>query len=239
MPRSRILHLAAWAAYATIAAVHVAAMGTSADGLTLVTQPLTGPLLLLVLVTAAPHADRTSVLVGLALLCSSIGDLLPSLVALTDARTIPAAAFLLAVALYCAALAPLWARSRDRMRYLLAIPYIAIVVGLYLAFAKGAGQLMPLLAPYAVVLAAMAFFAAGVNALTWVGGTLFMLSNALLGMLWFLPGAWTPHSDTAVMVTYFASQALLVAGFIRTFPQRRWEIGPADRGSGSMLILEG
>lgn len=239
MPRSQLVHHAAWAVFGVLVTVHVIAMATGAHGVTEVTQPMASPLLLLALLSASARADRTTVLVAGALLCSWCGDLLPLLVPLAEPRLIPAASFLGALVFFCLALAPLWARTRDRMKLVLAIPYGAIVVGLYAAFTKGAAELMPILAPYAVLLALMAFLAAGVNALTWMGGTLFMASNALLGMLWFLPGAWMPHSDEWVMATYFVGQAFLVAGFIRTFPERRWEREDAKDGSGSFLILEG
>lgn len=216
------MYIAVWALYALVVLVHLTSMLVGADLVGQVTQPLANPLLALALLIASQRLCRTSVLALLALACAWVGDLLPPFLPWLDPRMLPAAAFLGALVLFTAALIPLWLRNRDPLRYALAIPYGAVVVGLFLAFAKGAGPLLPLLAVYAVVLAAMAFFASGVNALTWTGGTLFMLSNALLGMVWFLPGAWLPQASVGVMATYFMGQGLLVAGLIRTVARPRW-----------------
>lgn len=236
MSRSRTVVLTAWAAYAVVAAVHLIAMALGADGISRITQPLISPLLLFILLFSARRADRTTVLTAGALLCSWMGDLLPPFVPQLDSRLLPTASFLASLILFSLALAPLWMRNRDPLRYAMAIPYGGIVVGLFLAFARGAGQMLPLLLTYAVMLALMAFLAAGVNTLTWTGGTLFMLSNALLGMVWFLPGAWLPNSAVAVMATYFLGQALLTAGIIQA---RRASTEPDTvTGPVSLVIVE-
>ncbi|WP_341854645.1 lysoplasmalogenase family protein [Brachybacterium sp. GPGPB12] len=144
--------------------------------------------------------------------------------------------FLGALICYSAALVPLWTRSRDSMRIALAIPYGAVVIGLFVACADGAGSLSPMVAAYAVALATMAFLSAGGNGLTWTGGTLFLLSSSLLGMDWFLSGATIAFSTELVMLTYLVGHALLVAGLVKAMPRHRWTVAaPAP----SLVILEG
>src|SRR5699024_2856315 len=83
---------------------------------------------------AAPRLSRTTPLLGGGLRWAwagdTLGQLLPGAV-----QTATVAGFLGALIFYAAALAPLWARSRDAMRIALAIPYGAVVVGLFVACA--------------------------------------------------------------------------------------------------------
>lgn len=242
MTRTRHVYFAVWAIYALVVLTHLTAMLTGATGLTQVTQPMANPILAFAVLVAASRPCRTSVLTMLALACAWMGDLLPPFVPWLDERVIPTASFLGALLLFTAALVPLWMRNRDPLRYALVIPYGAVVVGLFLAFAKGAGPLLPLLAAYAVALAVMAFFASGVNALTWTGCTLFMLSNALLGMVWFLPGAWLPQASVAVMATYFLGQGLLVGGLVRMIRTRRWSAAEEREerlAPTSLVVIDG
>ncbi|ASK66313.1 hypothetical protein CFK39_11330 [Brachybacterium avium] len=234
MPPIRSLHLALWAAYALAAAVNIGAVLTDADMLRRLSQPLFAPLLLAVLLTAAPHRSRTTTLLIGGLLCAWAGDTLGQLLP-QSAQLVTAAGFLGALIFYAAALAPLWLRTRDGMRIALAIPYGAVVVGLFVACADGAGSLLPVVAAYAVALAVMAFLSAGGNGLTWSGGTLFLLSSSLLAMDWFLPGASIAFSTELVMITYTVGHALLVAGMIRLMPRRRWS---ACAPGAALVIVE-
>ena len=234
MPSIRSVHLALWAAYALAAAVNIAAIPADAEMLRRLSQPLFAPLLLAVLLTAAPHRSRTTVLLSGGLLCAwagdTLGQLLPGAV-----QTVTVAGFLGALIFYAAALAPLWARSRDAMRIALAIPYGAVVVGLFVACADGAGHLLVVVGAYALALAVMAFLSAGGNGLTWYGGTLFLLSSSLLAMDWFLPGASIAYSTELVMLTYTVGHGLLIAGMIRLMPQRRWT---ACTPGAALVIVE-
>nr|WP_283774692.1 lysoplasmalogenase family protein [Brachybacterium equifaecis] len=199
-----------------------------------VTQSLTLPLLLAAVIAAVPLATRTARLLVAALALCALGDLLP--VFTPWPRPAATTLFLLALLVYACALAPLWSRGPDGLRLLLAIPYGAVVVGLLIACLDGAGGLLPLLMAYALALALVAFLAAGVNPLTWVGGTLLLFSSSVLGMAWFLPGAWLPLADIWVMLSYFLGEALMVAGLLRTIPRRRWD-APASDSAGARLII--
>ncbi|ATG52888.1 hypothetical protein CFK38_16185 [Brachybacterium vulturis] len=234
MPPIRSVHVALWAAYALAAMVNIGAVMADAEMARRLSQPLFAPLLLAVLLTAAPHRSRTTTLLIGGLLCAwagdSLGQLLPQ-----SAQLVTAAGFLGALIFYAAALAPLWARTRDAMRIALAIPYGAVVIGLFVACADGAGPLLVVVAAYAVALAVMAFLSAGGNGLTWSGGTLFLLSSSLLAMDWFLPGASIAFSTELVMLTYTVGHALLIAGMIRLMPRRRWT---ACAPGAALVIVE-
>lgn len=235
MPPSRVAQIALWGAYALIAVLHLGALAGGAEVLQRVTQPLFAPILLAILLLSAAPRHRTTALMGAGLFFALTGDTLPQFL---PSALRPAAAlfFLLALLFYCLALAPLWARTRDTLRIALAIPYGGVVIGLFVACADGAGNLVPLVAAYAVTLATMAFLSAGVNGLTWTGGTLFLLSSSLLAMDWFLPGAAIAYSTLLVMATYTLGHALLVAGVMQTLPRRRWAPQPVG---AELVIVEG
>lgn len=233
MPPIRAAHLALWGAYALTVLVNVAAVMAGAEMVRDITQPLFAPLLMAALLTAVPQRSRTSTLLMGGLLCAWVGDSLGQLVP-GLAQQVTVAGFLGALILYAAALAPHWVRTRDPMRYALAIPYGAVVIGLFVACADGAGSLLPVVAAYAVALATMAFLSAGGNGLTWSGGTLFLLSSSLLAMDWFLPGASIAYSTELVMLTYTIGHGLLIAGMVRLLPRRRWT--PCAPGAALVIV---
>ena len=234
MPPIRSVHLVLWAAYALAAALNIGGILADADMLRRWTQPLFAPLLLAVLLTAAPHRSRTTTLLIGGLLCAWAGDTLGQVLP-RAVQMVTVVGFLGALLFYAAALAPLWARSRDALRLALAIPYGAVVVGLFVACADGAGNQLLVVGAYAVAIAVMAFLSAGGNGLTWSGGTLFLLSSSLLAMDWFLPGAAIAFSTELVMLTYTVGHGLLIAGMIRLMPRRRWT---ACSPGAALVIVE-
>lgn len=235
MSTFRSAHRALWGAYALLAVVHLGAILAGSDLIGRITQPMFAPLLIAAVLTAAPHRSRTTGLLIGGLACAWIGDSVGQ-IPVEGSGMLAVVGFLGALICYSAALVPLWVRSRDPMRIALAIPYGAVVIGLFVACADGAGTLLPVVAAYAVALATMAFLSAGGNGLTWTGGTLFLLSSSLLGMDWFLPGASIAFSTELVMSTYLVGHALLVAGMIRAMPRHRWSVAaPAS----SLVVIEG
>jgi uncharacterized membrane protein YhhN len=214
--------------------IHLGALLADADLLGRITQPMFAPLLIAVLLTAAPYRSRTTGLLLGGLLCAWLGDSVGQM-PVPGNGTLAVLGFLGALICYSIALAPLWNRSRDPMRIALAIPYGAVVIGLFVACADGAGPLLPVVAAYALALATMAFLSAGGNGLTWTGGTLFLLSSSLLGMDWFLPGASIAFSTELVMLTYLVGHALLIAGMVRAMPRHRWSVAAPG---AALVILE-
>lgn len=224
-----------WAVYALVVVIHLGSLVAEAPMVQRVTQPLFTPLLIAILLVVAAPRHRTTVLLTAGLFFAWLGDTLPPF--LPDALQ-PSAVllFLVALTLYCVAIYPLWARNREPLRMALAIPYAGVVIGLFVACADGAGDMVPLVAMYAIVLATLAFLSSGGNGLTWMGGTLFLLSSSLLAMDWFLPGAAILYSNVWVMLTYALGQAFLVAGMMRMIPSREHEMRPVG---AELVIVEG
>lgn len=235
MSSPRLAQLTLWAVYALVVAVHLGALLTESSLTQRVTQPLFAPLLIAILLVSAPSRHRTTVPLTAGLFFAWLGDTMPPFL---PQMLRPAAVllFLVALVLYCLALLPLWARNREPLRLALAIPYAGVVIGLFVACADGAGEMTLLVAAYATVLATMAFLSSGGNGMTWMGGTLFLLSSSLLAMDWFLPGAAIMYSSVWVMLTYALGQALLVAGMLRIIPSREHTMQPVG---AELVIVEG
>ena len=166
---------------------------------------------------SSPSAARLHTITVLALVAASVGDssalLLPE-----HQEPMLAGFFFLAMLLYAVAFAPTWWANLDGLRLLLVVPYGGILVGLGIVCADRIGPLMPLMGGYAAALAAVATLSAGVNARTWTGGTLFLLSSSQLAMVWFLPSAAFPGAEIVVMLTYYVGHGLLVAGILQALP---------------------
>lgn len=229
----------AWVVFALTVIIHLTALLQSHAALAALTQPLAMASLLTVLITSVSAWRPITVLTAVGLGLSLAGDILPALLP-GHARMAAALFFLMALLAYCAALLPSWLRARDSLRALLAVPYAGVVIGLFVACADGAGALLPPMAMYAVALALMAFLAAGVNGLTWIGGTLFLASSSVLAMTWFLPGAWVPHANFWVMLTYFAAQMFLLLGILRVpAPARARTVlpGAGPGAAGATLVI--
>jgi uncharacterized membrane protein YhhN len=112
---------------------------------------------------------------------------------------------------YVAAFATLPARGVSAWG-LLVVPWFAALVVL---IAPVIGPLLPLVAVYGAVLAAMAVAATRGNWLSVVGGVLFIASDTLLAFRLFTPLFQTPPEDVLIMGLYLAAQALLTGGLLR------------------------
>lgn len=226
---------AAWAAFATFAVLNLVGLFTDQHMVAAIAQPLAATSLLTAFVASVRGWTPTFVLTGIGLAIAWLADTVPPLLPI-EGRLATASLFMLTMIAYAVALALVWARSRDSLRILLAVPYAGVVIALFVACADNAGSLMPVVLLYAVALTAMSFLAAGVNSLTWVGGTLLLASSSVLGMTWFLPGAWVPHAEFWVMLCYFAGHACFVLGILRLVP------APAragsDLGGATLVIVE-
>lgn len=228
----------AGAVLALAIAANLLALYLGREGLADLAKPVAMASLLTAFVAAVRRWSPCLVLTGMGIVLSWVGDTLPA-ASPDSAQLTTALAFVAALVAYSAALLPLWLRGRDGLRLLLAVPYAGVVVGLFLACAEGAGHLWPAMLVYAIALAATAFLAAGVNGLTWIGGTLFLVSSSVLGIAWFLPGAWVPHAELWVMASYYAAQILLVMGIVRARAAAPAEVDTPGFGGATLLIVEG
>lgn len=271
----RRIQQAAWILYAASCLVHVMALATGHALVGVWAQSASAPLLAIAVITADPRrpsafglaaalmfreelsevdergrrlpfrVQSVRILTLAALAAATVGNA-AGLIAPEGPRGLTITALFTAVLLYTAMLVPLWLATADALRLLLALPYGAVVVGL-IALASGRNdELMPLATTYVIAIGLCAYLGSGVNALTWMGGTLLLLASSAMGMQWFLPGAVVPGSDLLVIVAYYAGQGLIVAGLMATFPvlcrhERRRQRAARDqaenRRAGAYLIV--
>ncbi len=206
--------------FAAIALVHVVQLAIGAESLltkTVLMPSLLAAVLLAVLVTARSEIPiETSLwalgLLEIAILAFWLTDLIFSRPPEVAGIAASGVAHMFLIALF---LGPL----RVRWRSWLALPY-AVLLGLVIVvLVPGLGALTAVIVAYAVLLAAMAYLATRVNALTGVGAGLFVLSAILKAALLFLPGlvSAVPISlaDAAVMALYCAGIGLIALGTVR------------------------
>lgn len=93
--------------------------------------------------------------------------------------------------------------------------YAAVFAALFLACRAGAGDLLPLVALYGLLLVTTGACATTVSPLVAGGAALFVLSDSLIALGHFLPGFDLPHHQVAVMATYIAAQVLIAYGLLR------------------------
>ncbi|TXK17463.1 lysoplasmalogenase [Homoserinibacter sp. GY 40078] len=93
------------------------------------------------------------------------------------------------------------------------IPWFA---GLLLALWPYLGELAPIVGIYGAVLGYMATSASRGNALTTIGGALFVASDSLLAFRLFTPLFQTPPEDVIIMGLYLGAQFCIALGVMRT-----------------------
>lgn len=211
---TRSARLAA-AVFIAASGVHLLAQLVGIDAVTQPTQWLLMPALAVMLwqLTAAPRTR----LVGLTLVAlgfSWVGDTLPDFFDGDAAFLAMVGGFLCAQIVYVAAFWPYRRESvLHRRRGVLAV-YVALAVVLVALCLPGApGVLGVAVVVYAVCLTAMAVLATGVHRLAWIGGVIFLFSDAMIAL-----GAFAdfvpPLSGFWIMATYLYGQALLALGVV-------------------------
>lgn len=228
MTRTGRLAVVPAAALAAATLVHLGAHLTGHETLADRSQWALVPLLAATLATATRpgrgrRRSRRVRLTLLALAASWVGDAAPDLVADDAAFLVMVGSFLVAQVVLVAAFWP------DRHRSILALgapagtagrrwlvaPYAAALGALVVACAPGADALLVPVVGYGVALVSMAVLATGVNRLTWTGGAVFLVSDALIALDAFAPGYDLPRHGFWVMSTYIGAQVLIVAGVHR------------------------
>ncbi|WP_166983802.1 lysoplasmalogenase family protein [Paramicrobacterium fandaimingii] len=94
-------------------------------------------------------------------------------------------------------------------------------VAMLILLASHVGPLIAAVAVYGLVLGGTATLASRCHPLTVSGSFLFLLSDSVLAFRLFLPEWMPPWTSPAVMATYTAGQALIVAGMLLTLSRTR------------------
>ena len=121
--------------------------------------------------------------------------------------------FLLMQLCYIAGFLSLGARTGLRARWPVAVVYLLVGVGANLALGPQLGALAILVLIYSTALLTMAALAAGVDRMVGLGGALFVVSDALIGV--DKAGAGFAGRGLIVLLTYLAAQYLIATGWAR------------------------
>ncbi|MBS2965746.1 hypothetical protein KGA66_22025 [Actinocrinis puniceicyclus] len=190
--------------YAGVAAADLLAIAARVPALGWVSKPLLAPLLALALVRAGTPV-RSSMVAGLA--CAAIGDsvlMIPG----TAAFIAGMAAFLAMHACYIRAFLRSGSGGAGRG---VAAAYSAVWLVANALLLTRTGALAPAIALYSAALLAMAATARRLGRLGMLGGTLFVVSDGLIGAA--TAGLNFPGRSLLTMATYIAAQALLARGY--------------------------
>ena len=208
----------AWlSAYAGVAVAQVAGELFGVGWLSGPGQVVAMPVLASALVASGRHRHRTGrwLLIGLGF--SWLGDVLGF------AILIKIGFFLLAQLSYAVAFWP-FRRRIARHRWVVPI-YVVVVAALATLIGREAGPLVPAIITYSTALGLMAVLATGVNRVAGLGGAIFVVSDALIGLDTFVRTARVPESDALIMMSYLSAQLLLLGGVLLLQPT---ELGDAE-----------
>ncbi|MBM7369450.1 lysoplasmalogenase [Gordonia hydrophobica] len=199
-----------WAPYLVAAVVHVVALATDSP-VAEPTKMLLMPLLSLpVLVNW--RSDWRFVALLAALVCSWLGDSVGVIVEGDVVLPLMLVCFGAAHVVYIV----LFVRGvADRPTPRWALVYVLWWMAMVAVVGRHAGALFPAVALYGVVLAGTAAMSSRSTATVALGGALFLTSDSLLAVRLFLPDSAPGWFGPAVMATYTAGQALIVAGVVR------------------------
>ncbi|QPZ37084.1 lysoplasmalogenase family protein [Paramicrobacterium chengjingii] len=205
--------------FAVGSSVHVLALGVS--------SPLAAPtklfLMPLLLIPVAVMSRRLAPRAAIALLVSAIalswfGDAAGAFFGFAPELPTMLLFFGLAHIAYMLLFA---IHARLRRLPLWTLIYGAWWVAMLAVLGSHVGALIIAIALYGLVLAGTATLAARCHPLTVWGGILFLLSDSILAFRLFLPEGMPAWTSPAVMATYAAGQALIVAGVLLTLSRAR------------------
>ena len=166
------------------------------------------PLLIALCWFGAARRDRLVILVCVALAFSWLGDFAGTTILLKIGF------FLLAQIVYIVAFRPFWRLSLISRPPLL-ITYGVALLALIGTVAWRAGPLALPVALYGLSLAAMAVLATGVGRLTGLGGALFLVSDIVLAVEFFVAPGAIPAAAFVNMALYLPAQLLITLGVLR------------------------
>lgn len=206
MPRwsSRI----ALSGFAAVAVVDLIAEFSGWSTIALGCRVLLMPLLIWLCWTAAARRTRLVILVVIALAFSWLGDFAGQTVLLKIAF------FLVAQIVYVVAFRPYWRLSLVARPPLL-IMYAIALLALIALVAANAGPMAWPVAVYGLSLAVMAVLATGVSRLTGVGAALFLVSDIVLAVEFFVAPGAIPYAAFVNMALYLPAQLMITLGVLQ------------------------
>lgn len=166
------------------------------------------PLLIWVCWSGAVRRTRLLILVMVALGFSWLGDFAGFTILLKIGF------FLVAQVVYITAFRPYWRRSLLTRPPLL-VAYVIVLTAVIAIAAVAAGPLAPAVAIYGASLALMAVLATGVARLAGIGGFLFLLSDIVLAVNYFIAPGAILHGAFVNMSIYLPAQLLLALGTLQ------------------------
>lgn len=202
--RSRVVLIG----FGAVAVVDLAAELLGWSSVAMTCRVLLMPLLIVLCWTTAARRTRLVILVCVALGFSWLGDFAGVTILLKIGF------FLIAQVVYIVAFRPFWRLSLISRPPLL-ITYGIALVALIGAVSWRAGPLAVAVAVYGLSLAVMAVLATGVGRLAGLGGALFLLSDIVLAVEFFVAPGAIPAAAFVNMALYLPAQLLITMGVLR------------------------
>lgn len=201
-------------AYVVVALSQVTAETLGAGTVSGIGLVVAMPVLIGALLTTGLQRERVGRWLLTGLVFSWLGDALGFLI------LIKIIFFLVAQICYVVAF---WPYRRRMVRHPAALlAYVVVVAVLIVAVGMEAGWLVLAVVLYGVALGLMALLSTGVGRLAGLGGAVFVVSDAVLGVDTFVERWQVPGAGTLIMITYLTAQLMLVLGVLRSAMQ------PAD-----------
>lgn len=209
-------------AYVLVALTQVIAEALGAGVVSGVGLVVAMPVLIGALLSTGLQRERVGRLLLLGLTFSWLGDALGWFI------LIKIIFFLLAQICYVAAF---WPYRRRMVRHPAALlAYVVVIAALVVAVGREAGWLVPAVILYGAALGLMAVLSTGVGRLAGLGGAVFVVSDAVLGVDTFVERWAVPGAGTVIMVTYLSAQLLLVLGVLQAMRTRPADVLVNDAG---------
>ncbi len=216
--------------------VHLVAQLLDADRVSHATQVLLMPGLAGWFLARVPRQQWGAPMVRLVLLAlffSWLGDTLPRFSSGDTGFLLMVGGFLVAQLVYAWAFWPARDRSLLRRAPGWLVVYAVVLVGLVVVVAPSAKLLTVAVAGYGLALCAMSVLASGLGRRGLVGGLVFLVSDAMIGL-----GAFTsltlPAGGFWIMLTYVAAQWLLAEAVARRHPVVAAPDARPDAAGGSV-----
>ena len=203
--------------FGVVSVIHLSALLVGSQEFSVPSKALLMPMLLAALLIALPRVtSEVALWAGLALVFSTAGDVLlgaPGGVAFL----VGLGAFSLAhVAYLLLYLRPLRTRKVGWWGLL----YVAWLTVLILVLLPHIGALTLPVALYGVLLCGAAAAALGTSPVVAVGALLFLTSDTLLALKFFLPGFGFWQEDFVIMLVYVSAQGLIIVGTVLAAQRR-------------------